>query len=341
MRITDLRTGRWHRLEFPEPVYSAFPNANPEFNTTVFRFSYQSFVTPNSVFDYDMDSRKRELLKQTEVLGGYDPGRYQSERVYATAADGVRIPISLVYRKELKRDGTRPLLLYGYGSYGASTPVTFSSSRLSLLDRGVVYATAHIRGGGLAKEWHDQGKMLVKKNTFTDFIAPAERLIKEKYTSKDRLVIEGGSAGGLLMGAVVNLRPDLFETVVSHVPFLVVINTMLAPSLPLTVGEYQEWGNPNLIDYYDYMKTYSPYDNLAAKEYPAMLVKTSLNDSQAMYWEPAKYVAKLRATKTDHNPLLLKTNMAAGHGGAAGRYDALREVAFNYALILTQLGITN
>ncbi|MEW6735795.1 MAG: S9 family peptidase [Acidobacteriota bacterium] len=340
IRITDLRNGQTHRVDFPEPVYAAFANANPEFNTNIFRFSYQSFVTPSSVFDYNMDTRSRELLKQTEVLGGYDASLYQSERIYATAQDGTRVPISLVYRKDLKRDGTRPMLLNGYGSYGASIPVTFSLTRLSLLNRGVIYAHAHVRGGGdLGEEWHDQGKMLNKRNTFTDFIAAAEHLIGEKYTAKDRLVIEGTSAGGLLMGAVVNLRPDLFKAVIARVPFVDVINTMLDASLPLTVGEYQEWGNPNIKAEYDYMKSYCPYTNLAAKDYPAMLVKTSLNDSQVMYWEPAKYVARLRELKTDKNPLLFKVNMAAGHGGASGRYDALRDNAFDYAFILTQLGI--
>jgi oligopeptidase B len=339
-RVLDLRTGNAHALAFPEPVYAVFGEANPEFQTTVFRFGYQSLVTPRSVFDYDMDSRKRTLLKQTEVLGGYDAARYTSERIFATAPDGTRIPVSLVYRKDVRRDGTSPLLLYGYGSYGSSLPITFSSHRLSLLDRGVVYALAHIRGGKeMGQAWHDQGKMLSKRNTFTDFIAAAEHLIAQRYTSKERLVIEGGSAGGLLIGAVVNLRPDLCKTAVLNVPFVDVINTMLDPSLPLTVQEYLEWGNPNVKQDYDYIKTYCPYTNLATKDYPAMLVRTALNDSQVMYWEPAKYVAKLRATKTDENVLLLKTNMAAGHGGASGRYDALRETAFTYAFILNQLGI--
>jgi len=280
-------------------------------------------------------------MKQTEVLGGFDPKQYKSERVYAIAADGKRIPISLVYKQDLKLDGTRPLLLDAYGSYGAPRNVSFSSNRLSLLNRGVIFATAHIRGGSdLGTAWHDDGKMLKKKNTFTDFIAAADHLVKEKYTAKDRLVITGGSAGGLLMGAVMNMRPDLFKAVVSYVPFVDVINTMLDASLPLTVQEYLEWGNPNEKEAYLYMKSYSPYDNLEAKNYPALLVKTSLNDSQVMYWEPAKYVAKLRAMKTDSNPLLLKTNMGAGHGGASGRYDALREVAFDYAFILSQFGIT-
>ncbi len=341
LRITEMQGGKSHYLEFPEPVYAAQVNQNKEFETSKLRFSYQSLVTPASVFDYDMKTRKRELLKQLPVLGGYDAAKYQSERIYATAADGTKIPVSLVYKKDLKRDGTRPMLLQGYGSYGYPYPISFSSSRLSLLDRGVIIAIAHIRGGGeMGKEWHDQGKMMSKKNTFTDFINAAEYLIDEKYTNKDRLVIMGGSAGGLLMGAVTNMRPDLFKGVVSQVPFVDVINTMLDASLPLTVGEYQEWGNPNEKAAYEYMKSYSPYDNLAAKDYPAILVQTSLNDSQVMYWEPAKYVAKLRTLKTDDNVLLLKTNMGAGHGGASGRYDFLKETAFTYAFILGQFGIT-
>ncbi len=341
MRITDIQSGKSHYLEFPEPVYAASISTNKEFDTSVLRFGYQSLVTPSSVFDYDMKTRKRELMKQTPVLGGYDANKYQSERIYATASDGTKIPISLVYKKDLKRDATRPMLLYGYGSYGYPYPISFSSARLSLLDRGVVIAMAHIRGGGeMGKEWHDQGKMMSKKNTFTDFITAAEYLTNEKYTARDRLVIQGGSAGGLLMGAVTNMRPDLFKAVVSQVPFVDVINSMLDASLPLTVGEYEEWGNPNEKPAYEYMKSYSPYDNLAAKDYPTILVETSLNDSQVMYWEPAKYVAKLRSMKTDNNVLLLKTNMGAGHGGASGRYDFLKETAFTYAFVLGQFGIT-
>ncbi len=340
LRVTDLRSGQSHRIAFPEPAYTAAPAQNREYDTTVFRFSYQSLITSPSVFDYDMENRERKLLKQTEVLGGYDPSQYKSERLYATATDGTRIPISIVYRKSLKRDGSTPMLLTGYGSYGASNWPTFSSNRLSLLDRGLVFAIAHIRGGGeMGKPWHDQGRMMYKKNTFTDFIACAESLIAQKFTSKDRLVIQGGSAGGLLMGAVTNMRPDLFHAVVSLVPFVDVINTMADPSLPLTVGEFEEWGNPQKKADYDYMLSYSPYNNLAKKAYPAILVRTSFNDSQVMYWEPAKYVAKLRALKTDSNVLLLKTNMAAGHGGASGRYDLLHEVAFDYAFILSQVGI--
>jgi len=340
LRVHDFRTGKIQDIAFPEPVYSAFASNNPEFNTKVFRYSYQSFVTPNSVFDYQMETGKSTLLKQTEVLGGYDPQQYQSERIYAKAADGVLVPISLVYKKGTKRDGVNPLLLYGYGSYGASMPVSFSAPRLSLLDRGVVYALAHIRGGGdLGEEWHDNGKMMKKKNTFTDFIACAEHLIREKYTSKERMAIQGGSAGGLLIGAVMNMRPDLFKAAHLAVPFVDVINTMLDESLPLTVGEFLEWGNPKKKEEYDYLKTYCPYTNLENKTYPNMLVTTSLNDSQVMYWEPAKYVAKMRVTRTDQNLLLLKTNMGAGHGGASGRYDAFKEQAFIFAFILNQLGV--
>jgi oligopeptidase B len=336
-RVTDLRNGESHLVAFPEPAYSAFPSANFEFDTRTLRYSYQSLVTPSSVFDYDVDKRTSTLLKEQPVLGGYDRAQYQSERLFATAKDGVKVPISIVYRKGLKRDGSAPLYLNGYGSYGFPFPVNFSSNRLSLLDRGVVVAIAHIRGGGeMGKGWHDDGRMMKKKNTFTDFIAAAESLVAEKFTSPSRLVIEGGSAGGLLMGAVSNLRPDLFKAVITKVPFVDVINTMLDESLPLTVGEFEEWGNPKKKEDYDYMKSYCPYTNLAKKSYPAMLVKTSFNDSQVMYWEPAKYVAKLRTLKTDTHPLLLKTNMAAGHGGASGRYDFLREVAFDYAFMLGQ-----
>jgi oligopeptidase B len=329
-----------HRIEFSEPAYNASLGANPEFVTRHLRFQYESFVTPRSVFDYDLQSRERILRKQQPILGGYDPAQYVSERLHATAHDGTRVPISIVHRRDTPRDSSAPLLLYGYGSYGISMPVAFNSNRLSLLDRGMIFAIAHIRGGGeLGKPWHDAGRMHKKLNTFTDFIASAEHLVAEKYTSSQKLIIEGGSAGGLLMGAVANMRPDLFRIVISHVPFVDVLNTMLDASLPLTVGEYEEWGNPHLEADYFYMKSYCPYTNLDRKAYPAMLVKTSLNDSQVMYWEPAKYVAKLRTLKTDTNPLLLKTNMGAGHGGASGRYDYLREIALNYTFLLTQLGI--
>ena len=341
-RITDFASGDSHRIAFPEAVYAAYPQDNNEFDTTTLRYNYQSLTMPLSVYDYDIKNRKSTLLKRTEVLGGYDPAQYQAERRYATAADGTKVPISLVYRKGLQKNGKNPALLYAYGSYGSSMFATFSSNRLSLLDRGLVYAIAHIRGGGeMGKKWHDQGKMLAKKNTFTDFIACAETLIAEGYTAKDRLVIEGGSAGGLLMGVVTNMRPDLFKAVVNHVPFVDVINTMLDPSLPLTVGEFEEWGDPRIPEQYVYLKSYSPYDNIEAKNYPAILVKTSFDDSQVMYWEPAKYVAKLRATKTDRNPLIFKINMAGGHGGASGRYDRLKEVAFDYSFMLSMLGISS
>jgi len=339
IQVTDFRTGESHSVTFPEPVYAAFPAENHEYNTSLFRYSYQSLVTPNSVYDYDVGTRESKLLKRVEVPG-YDSTQYRSERLWARAQDGTRIPISLVYRRDFERDGSRPCLLTGYGSYGFPFPVTFNSARLSLLDRGFAFAIAHIRGGGeMGKAWHDQGRMMNKKNTFTDFIAAAETLLAEHITSPDRLVITGGSAGGLLMGAVTNLRPDLFKAVVSLVPFVDVVNTMLDASLPLTVPEYEEWGNPQKKDEYDYIKTYCPYTNLASKPYPSLLVKTSFNDSQVMYWEPAKYVAKLRTLKTDGNPLLLKVNMAAGHGGASGRYDHLHETAFEYAFMLWQVGL--
>jgi oligopeptidase B len=332
---------RSQRLQFGEPAYSASLGANAEFITNFVRYQYESFVTPRSVIDFDLATSEHIVRKRQPVLGGYDATHYVSERLHATVPDGTSIPLSVVYRRDTPRDGTAPLLLYGYGSYGISIPVNFSSNRLSLLDRGVIYAIAHVRGGGeLGKPWHDAGRMHKKRNTFSDFIASAERLIDLRYTSRDRLVVEGGSAGGLLMGAVANLRPDLFRIVISHVPFVDVLNTMLDASLPLTVGEYEEWGNPQISADYAYMRTYDPYTNLERKPYPTMLVKTSLNDSQVMYWEPAKYVAKLRTLKTDANPLLLKINMGAGHGGASGRYDYLREIALDYAFLLTQLGIT-
>jgi len=340
LEIIDLRAGvRSHRIEFAEPVYSASLSNNREFNTNTLRFNYQSLVTPGSVFDYDMMTRERKLLKQTEVPG-YNAALYTSERAFATATDGTRIPLSIVYKKGLKQDGKNPLLLYGYGSYGISLSPGFSSNRLSLLERGVVYVIAHIRGGGeMGEDWREQGRMMFKKNTFTDFIASAEYLIKERYTSSDRLVIQGGSAGGLLVGAVVNMRPDLFKAVVAQVPFVDVVNTMMDATLPLTTSEYLEWGNPNEPKAYEYIKSYSPYDNVKAQQYPAMLIRVSLNDSQVPYWEGAKFAAKLRAMKTDDNPLLLKTNTGAGHGGASGRYDALRDVAFDYAFMLTQMGV--
>jgi len=338
MRVTRIADGASHEIAFPEPAYTAYATGNPEFDTRTLRYAYQSLVTPSSVFDYDMETRQATLRKETEVLGGYDRTAYASERVWTTAKDGTRIPLSLVYRKGLRRDGSAPLLLYGYGSYGATSDPYFSSNRLSLLDRGFVYAIAHIRGGGeMGKAWHDAGRMANKMNTFTDFIAAAEHLVAERYTSKERMVAEGGSAGGLLMGAVTNLRPDLFKAVVSHVPFVDVVNTMLDETLPLTVGEFEEWGNPKQPDEYRVMLAYSPYDNLKRGAYPAMLVKTSFNDSQVLYHEPAKYVARLRTLKADATPLLLVTNMGAGHGGASGRYDRLREIALDYAFMIQQV----
>lgn len=342
LRVVDLKSNKSHRIEFPEPVYTASVSINPDFNTRTLRFVYQSLVTPTSTFDYNMDTRKQTLLKQTEVPGGFDRANYKSERIFATASDGTKIPISIVYRKGTEMNGKNPTLLYGYGSYGASITPTFSSARLSLLDRGVIYAIAHIRGGGeLGEPWREAGRMMNKRNTFTDFISSAEYLIKQKYTSSDRLIIQGASAGGMLMGAVVNMRPDLFKAVIAQVPFVDVINTMLDASLPLTTSEYIEWGNPNEKAAFDYMISYSPYDNVKAQNYPAMLIKISLNDSQVPYWEGAKFAAKLRAMKTDNNVLLLKTNMGAGHGGSSGRYDALKETAFDYAFMLSQFGLTN
>jgi oligopeptidase B len=342
LRIYNFQTGAWTAIPFPEPVYSAFPVGTPEYDSKTYRYNYQSFITPSSVYDYDVQTGKATLLKQQEVLGGYDPSRYTSERLWATVRDGVKVPISIVYKKGLVRNGSAPLLLYGYGSYGIGTPATFSSSRLSLLDRGVAYAIAHIRGGDeMGEQWRLDGMLMKKKNTFQDFIDCAEYLVKDRWTSKDKLMIEGGSAGGLLMGAVVNMRPDLFRAVHAAVPFVDVMNTMMDASLPLTVGEYLEWGNPNEKPAYDYMKTYSPYDNLEKRAYPAILVTTSFNDSQVMYWEPAKYVARLRTLKTDSNPLLLKIKMdPAGHGGASGRYDRLHDQAFEYAWMLSEVGIT-
>ncbi|MDQ6759181.1 MAG: S9 family peptidase [Acidobacteriota bacterium] len=342
MRIRDFRGGDWQPIQFHEPVYAAFPSGNLEYETHLFRFAYQSMVTPSSVFDYDMTTRKATLLKQQEVLGGYDPKQYVTERQWATARDGVKIPLSIVYKKGFQRAGKGPLYLYAYGSYGLGMPASFSTARLSFLDRGMACVIAHIRGGNeMGETWHDDGMLMKKKNTFNDFVDSAEFLIKDKWTSKDRLVIEGASAGGLLMGAVLNLRPDLFRAAHVGVPFVDVVNTMLDASLPLTVGEYLEWGNPNEKEAYDYMKTYSPYDNLEKRAYPSILVTTSLNDSQVMYWEPAKYTARLRTLKTDPNPLLLKINMGAGHGGASGRYDRLKETAFEYAWLMSQIGITH
>lgn len=342
LRVLDFAAGTWLDIAFPEPVYMAYGAGTPEYDSRLFRYGYQSMVTPSSIYDFDMRLGRSILLKRQEVLGGYDPGKYASERLWATARDGVKVPLSIVYRRDLRRDGQSPLWLYAYGSYGYATPSSFSSNNLSLLDRGFAFAIAHIRGGDeLGEPWHDDGMLMKKKNTFFDFIDCAEFLVRERWTSKDRLVIEGGSAGGLLMGAVTNERPDLFRAVHAAVPFMDVMNTMMDSSLPLTVQEYLEWGNPNEKPAFDYMRSYSPYDQLAKKAYPAILVTSSYNDSQVMYWEPAKYVAKLRTLKTDTNPLLLKMKMEpAGHGGASGRYDALRDKAFEMAWMLSQVGIS-
>ncbi len=342
LRVFDFAKGAWRELTFPEPIYTAFPGGTPEFNSPTFRVSYQSMVTPPSVYDYTLATLERTLMKQQEVLGGYDPAKYVTERQWAPARDGAKVPISLVYRKGVARDGTAPLWLYGYGSYGYGESPTFSSGRLSLLDRGVVFAVAHIRGGNeMGEAWHDEGMLMKKKNTFTDFIDCAGYLVAQRWAARDKVLIEGGSAGGLLMGAVTNMRPDLFKAVHAAVPFMDVMNTMMDATLPLTVGEYLEWGNPNQKGAFDYMRSYSPYDNLERKAYPNILVTTSFNDSQVMYWEPAKYVAKLRTFKTEANELLLKTKMdPAGHGGASGRYDRLKDMAFEYAWMLKQVGIT-
>ncbi len=327
-------------IAFPEPAYSVHLSGNREFHTTQLRYSYQSLVTPASVFDYEVQTAQSTLRKQQEVPGGFDRSVYTSERIEATAADGTHIPVSLVYRTDQRTPFAGSLHVYGYGSYGYALPLGFNSNRLSLLDRGFVLAYAHIRGGGdLGKTWHDAGRLQSKANTFTDFIAVTEHLLKAGYGDAQRVAIQGGSAGGLLMGAVVNMRPNLFRAVVSQVPFVDVMNTMLDASLPLTVPEYEEWGNPNEREAFEVMLSYSPYDNLRETAYPAMLVKTSLNDSQVMYWEPAKYIAKLRTLNTGDKPVLLHTNMTAGHGGASGRYDYLREIAFDYAFLLKELSV--
>jgi oligopeptidase B len=340
-RVLDFATGAWRELAFPEPVYAAFAGATPEFTSTTFRIGYQSMVTPSSVFDVALATGERTLRKQT-VVKGYDATKYKSERLWATARDGVKVPISLVYKDGHPRDGSRPLWLYAYGSYGYGMPATFDGNRISLLDRGVAFAIAHIRGGDdMGQQWHKDGMLMKKKNTFFDFIDCAEHLIAEKWTTAAKLAIEGGSAGGLLMGAVTNLRPDLFAAVHSAVPFVDVMNTMMDASLPLTVGEYLEWGNPSEKPAFDYMRSYSPYDNLTAKAYPAILVTTSFNDSQVMYWEPAKYVARLRTVKQGDKELLFRCKLeAAGHGGASGRYDRWRDTAFEMAWMLRQVGVT-
>lgn len=342
LRVLDFATGAWRDIAFPESVYTANGAGTPEYDSKLFRYSYQSMVTPASIYDFDMAQGRSILLKRQEVVDGYDPANYASERLWATARDGVKVPLSIVTRKGFQRDGKAPLWLYAYGSYGFPTAAGFNSNYLSLLDRGFAFAIAHVRGGNeLGESWHDDGMLMKKKNTFFDFIDCAEFLVKERWTSKERLVIHGGSAGGLLMGVVANERPDLFRAVHAAVPFVDVIATEMDASLPGTTQEWLEWGNPNEKPAFDYMLSYSPYDQLAKKAYPAMLVTSSYNDSQVMYWEPAKYVAKLRSLKTDSNPLLLKMKMEpAGHGGASGRYDALRDKAFEMAWMLSQVGIS-
>ena len=332
--------GSSHYINFGEATYTAGIGANPEYNSKTLRYSYASLTTPSSTYDYDMASKDKKLMKQREVLGGYDPEDYVAERIYATASDGAKIPISLVYKKGVEINGKAPLLLYGYGSYGSNTDAGFSSNRLSLLNRGFIFAIANIRGGQeLGRQWYEDGKLMKKKNTFTDFIAAGEYLIDQKYTSKGHLYAQGGSAGGLLMGAVVNIAPDLWNGVIAQVPFVDVVNTMLDESIPLTTNEFDEWGNPKQKAAYDYMKSYSPYENVEKKNYPNLLVTTGLHDSQVQYFEPAKWVAKLRATKTDKNVLLLKTNMDFGHGGASGRFDYLKDVALEYAFLFALEGI--
>nr|WP_293839382.1 S9 family peptidase [uncultured Arsenicibacter sp.] len=340
LRVINQQTQEEHYLDFGEPAYDAGISVNADFNTNVLRFGYSSLTTPGSTFDYNMDTREKTLLKQQEVLGSFDRTNYVSERIYATARDGVQVPISIVYRNDTPIDGSAPLLQYAYGSYGYSIDPTFSSTRLSLLDRGFIYAIAHIRGGQeMGRRWYEDGKMLKKQNTFTDFVDCSEHLLKAGYTQMDRLFAMGGSAGGLLMGAVINLRPGLYKGVVAAVPFVDVVTTMLDESIPLTTGEFEEWGNPKQQVYYDYMLSYSPYDNVEAKAYPNLLVTTGLHDSQVQYWEPAKWVAKLRTLKTDTNQLLLHTNMEAGHGGASGRFQALKDIALDFSFILNLMGI--
>ena len=336
--VQELASRAEHVIEMPEPVYDVALGVNAEFDTDVVRLDYTSLVTPPSVLDYAVATRERTLLKEQPVPG-YDRSRYASARTFAVAPDGTRVPVSLVFRRGTPQDGSAPLLLYGYGAYGISMDDGFSSNRLALLDRGVIFAIAHVRGGGeLGKPWHDAGRMLNKKNTFSDFVAAGEHLVAQRWTAPDRMAAMGGSAGGLLMGAIVNLRPDLWKAVVLQVPFVDVVNTMLDESLPLTVGEFEEWGNPKLEPEYRYLRAYCPYSNIAPRAYPSMLVKTGLHDSQVMYWEPAKYVARMRARRTDRNPLLFKTVMSGGHHGASGRYDSLRETAYVYAYVLDQLG---
>jgi len=335
IRVIDLLTRESRYVAFDEPVYTVWLEDNPEFHGKQLRFSYSSLTTPRTVFDFDMETGTRAMLKRYDVPGGFDPARYTSERVHATATDGTRIPISLVYRRDTPRDGSAPLLLYGYGAYGISVEPYFTANRVSLLDRGFVFAIAHVRGGGeLGRDWYERGKKMYKRNTFTDFIASADFLVARNYTRSGNIVCYGGSAGGMLIGAVVNMRPDLWRAAVAVVPFLDVLSTMLDDTLPLTVLEYDEWGNPNEARYYEYIGSYSPYDNIRAQEYPTMLLLSGLNDRRVQYWEPAKWTARLRTVKRDDNPLLLRTRMSEGHKGASGRYDYLRDVAVEYAFIL-------
>jgi oligopeptidase B len=340
LRVVAMKTNESHTVQVPEPAYFLSPAMNAEFDTEKYRYQYQSPITPSSTFEYDLKTQTSSLLKQQEVPGGYDKSRYTVERLFISAKDGAGIPVTVVYRKDTFKRGEPPLFVYGYGSYGITMPDTFSVAGLALLDRGVVTTVAHIRGGGeLGEAWHDAGKMMTKRNTFTDFIDATEGLLAQGYGKRGSVGIEGGSAGGLLMGAVTNMRPDLFKVVLAEVPFVDIMSTMLDATLPLTVPEYEEWGNPNQKSAFDYMLSYSPYDNVAAKAYPAILVQTSFDDSQVMYWEPSKYVAKLRALKTDSNPLVFFINMHGGHGGSSGRYDRIREQDRRYAFMLTQLGI--
>ena len=342
LRVVDLKENSTHYITFPEAAYAVNPTQNAEFDTPSLRFAYSSMITPQSTFDYDMSTRQRELKKRLEVPT-FDPNKYEVKRFMVTARDGARVPVSLIVLKNSwKQNGTHPLLLYAYGSYGSTTEAGFNSSVLSLVDRGFGYAIAHIRGGQeMGRQWYDDGKMMKKKNTFNDFVDVADYLQREKFTAKDRMIANGGSAGGLLMGVITNMRPDLFRAVVADVPFVDVINTMMDASIPLTAQEWEQWGNPNKAEHYAYMKSYSPYDNIERKAYPWLLVTTSLNDSQVGFWEPAKWVAKLRSMKTDTNPLYIKINMAGGHGGSSGRYDVLRERAFRYAFMLDAVGMTN
>lgn len=339
LRVCDLETGADHRIAFPEPAYTVGLATNVEFETSRLRFVYTSMVTPRSVFEYDMATGARELLKMQEIPCGYDSAQYASERIEAASPDGTRVPISLVYRRGFARDGSAPLLLVGYGAYGLNYDPQFSSDRLSLLDRGFVVAIAHVRGGGeMGRRWYDHGKFLEKKNTFADFIACAQHLLDQRYTARDRLIVTGGSAGGMLMGVALNERPDLFFACVAQVPFVDCLNSMLDDTLPLTVAEYEEWGDPNDRRFYDYLKSYSPVDNVRAQAYPHLLITAGLNDPRVGFWEPAKWCAKLRATKTDGRVLLLKVNMGAGHQGASGRYDFLKEKALEYAFMLDRVG---